>query len=105
MKPLFIPLKTEYFNAFKNGSKTYELRFGSRWGEKHCPVGRQVTLSRGYGKHERLNGTITSYQLVQVRDLPQADIDACLDCYKDLQDFDHTEGRFLVHKIRIEVLR
>ena len=105
MKPLFIPLKTEYFNAFKNGSKTYELRFGSRWSEHHCFVGRAVVLSRGYGKHERLNGIITSYQLVQVRDLPQADIDACIDCYKGLQDYDHTEGHFLVHKIGIEVLK
>jgi len=31
MKPLFIPLKTIYYEAFKDGSKTEELR---RYGKK-----------------------------------------------------------------------
>lgn len=59
MKPLFIPLKSEYFYAFKDGSKTKERRLaGKRWNFKTCPVGRDVILSKGYGKKERLSGYI-----------------------------------------------
>lgn len=63
MKPLFIPLKTEYFNAFEDGSKTVEYRpYGPRWNERTCPVGRDVVLSCGYGKHRRLRGTVTGFE-------------------------------------------
>ncbi len=56
---LFIPLKAEFFDAFASGAKTDELRrFGPRWNERTCIVGRAVTLSRGYGKAQRLSGRI-----------------------------------------------
>lgn len=59
MKPLFIPLKKEYFYAFKDGSKTKERRlYGKRWNFKTCPLGRDVVLSKGYGKYERLCGYV-----------------------------------------------
>ena len=62
-KPLFIPLKTEYFQAFKDGSKTDELRaYGARWNEKTCAAGRPVTLSKGYGKHERMTGRVWRFK-------------------------------------------
>lgn len=61
-RPLFIPLKAEYFEAFANGTKVYELRkYGKRWNEKVCTPGRGVVLSRGYGKERRLTGTITLF--------------------------------------------
>jgi hypothetical protein len=48
-KPLFIPLKRQHFEAFKNGHKTIEYRrYGGQWREKHCYPGRSVTLSNGY---------------------------------------------------------
>lgn len=63
MTPLFIPLKREYFEAFKSGSKTEELRrYGPRWNERTCLVGRPVTLSLGYGKAHRLTGTIERFK-------------------------------------------
>ena len=63
MTPLFIPLKTKYFNAFTNGSKTEELRaYGPRWDTATCQVGRRVTLSCGYGKAKRLAGTIWRFK-------------------------------------------
>lgn len=63
MKPLFIPLTTKYFEAFKGGSKTDELRlYGKRWNKKTCFVGREVVLSKGYGKHERLKGKIWKFK-------------------------------------------
>lgn len=55
MKPLFVPLKAEYFRAFERGEKTTEYRaYGPRWNEKTCIAGRDVLLSHGYsGKRIR----------------------------------------------------
>ena len=62
-KPIFIPLKTKYFELFKSGVKVSELRpYGKRWNEKTCRVGRAVTLSKGYGKHERLTTKVTRFR-------------------------------------------
>lgn len=64
MKPLFIPLKGEYFDAFANGTKRVEYRLhGPRWNSSVCVVGRPVILSRGYGKARRLKGKIISFGL------------------------------------------
>lgn len=61
--PLFIPLKAPYFDAFKDGSKTEELRrYGPRWNDSTCTIGRPVTLSRGYGKAHRMTGTIRKFR-------------------------------------------
>lgn len=62
MKPLFIPLKAEYYDAFADGTKRDELRRdGPRWNAKTCQVGREVILSRGYGKQQRMRGKITRF--------------------------------------------
>ncbi|OPY70470.1 MAG: hypothetical protein A4E62_01557 [Syntrophorhabdus sp. PtaU1.Bin002] len=62
LKPLFIPLKREHFEAFENGTKTTEFRqYGPRWNERTCVVGRPVVLSLGYGKQRRLEGLITAF--------------------------------------------
>jgi hypothetical protein len=66
-KALFIPLKSEYFFAFADGSKGTEYRqYGPRWNEKTCCIGRHVTLSHGYGKSLRLSGIITAFRKVPV---------------------------------------
>lgn len=60
---LFIPLKAEFYDAFVSGAKTEELRrYGPRWNERVCRVGRDVTLSRGYGKGHRLTGRIWRFK-------------------------------------------
>jgi hypothetical protein len=75
VKPLFIPLKTEYFDAFKAGTKDTEYRrHGERWNEDVCQVGRSVVLSKGYGRTERLSGVITGFD---VRFLKSDDFVAC----------------------------
>jgi len=62
-KPLFIPLKTEYYEAFVDGSKTEELRrYGPGWNETTCKVGRAVVLSKGYGKQARVSGRIYRFK-------------------------------------------
>ena len=63
MKSLFIPLKSEFFDAFQIGAKTEELRrYGPRWNESTCVVGRDVILSKGYGKHDRMRGQIWRFK-------------------------------------------
>jgi len=63
MKPLFIPLYTKYFDRFADGSQREELRlYGARWNESTCPVGRDVVLSKGYGRHARLVGRIVGFE-------------------------------------------
>lgn len=63
-KPLFIPLKREYFDAFKRGAKTEEFRpLGPRWNPKTCRIGRAVVLSLGYGKEHRLRGYVSSFRV------------------------------------------
>lgn len=63
MKPLFLPLKTEYYEAFKNGNKPEELRlYGARYNEKVCTIGREIIISKGYGKQNRMKGVISSFK-------------------------------------------
>lgn len=67
MKPLFIPLKGEFYDQFESGQKDTEYRpFGPRWNERTCPVGREVVLSRGYGKARRLQGTVKHFSISTV---------------------------------------
>lgn len=62
-KALFLPLRTEYFEAFCNGSKREELRqYGPRWNETTCTVGRTIILSKGYGKQSRMKGRIWRFK-------------------------------------------
>jgi hypothetical protein len=66
-KPLFIPLKSQYYYAFAYGRKSTEYRqYGPRWNERVCRIGRPVVLSRGYGKRDRLAGIITGFRMVPV---------------------------------------
>ncbi len=82
MKPLFIPLKAEYFDAFERGEKSIEYRrFGQRWNYETCVVGRPVILSRGYGRHRRLTGTIVSFRPSYfTKHLPEL-VPGWLECY------------------------
>jgi hypothetical protein len=80
MKPLFIPLYTEYFNEFESGVKDTEFRpYGSRYNERTCFIGREVTLSHGYGKKRRLRGVIVGFE----RSIEPTKTEAWLNCYGD----------------------
>ena len=73
---LFIPLKTEYYEAFCDGSKTVECRkYGKGWNEKTCTIGKKVVISKGYGKQNRKSGVIVGFTK-QVMDS-----EAWIDCY------------------------
>jgi hypothetical protein len=78
-KPLFIPLKAEFFDAFERGEKDTEYRiFGPRWNERTCVEGRPVVLCRGYGKQKRLKGHIAG---VSYDHCPESNIPGWLKCY------------------------
>lgn len=63
MRPLFIPLRSEYYNAFVAGTKTEEYRrHGPRWNATTCAIGRRVTISKGYGKAHRRTGVVVSFE-------------------------------------------
>ncbi len=63
LNPLFLPLRGEFYDAFANGAKREELRrYGPRWNERTCLIGRRVLLSRGYGKAHRLVGRIWRFK-------------------------------------------
>lgn len=60
---LFVPLKAEFFGAFAAGAKQDELRrYGPRWNERTCRVGRAVVLSKGYGRAHRLVGRVERFK-------------------------------------------
>ena len=60
MKKLFVPLYKEYFLKFKNGDQDCEIRpLGHRgWNTKNVYPGRVMTLSSGYGTHNRIEKVI-----------------------------------------------
>jgi hypothetical protein len=69
--PLWVPLKGKHFDAFADGSKTTEYRrLGGPLGQlKRLPVGRPVTLSRGYSG-PRLHMVIKAVSVVSARSVP-----------------------------------
>jgi hypothetical protein len=77
-KPLFIPLRSEFYDAFLTGAKTTEYRRrGLRWNAETCRVGRRVILSRGYGKAHRLAGVIVAFHF----DTVPAKLPGWIECY------------------------
>jgi acetylornithine/succinyldiaminopimelate/putrescine aminotransferase len=61
-KSLFIPLISEYWYAFRDGTKTEELRlYGARWNENTCRIGRKAILSKGYGKAHRIPAIVADF--------------------------------------------
>lgn len=72
-KPLFVPLKKEYYEEFVSGNKNTEYRkYGPGWNEKTCQIGRPVVISLGYGKNRRSKGVITSFNIVESTNIPAA---------------------------------
>lgn len=84
-KPVFIPLKTEWYNAFEAGTKQHELRkYGPRWNTEACRVGREVVISCGYGKHRRMRGVINEFTRCNASELREDYRQAVMDTYGTL---------------------
>ncbi len=86
IKPLFIPLSSKYYDQYKSGEKSEELRlYGPRWNEKTCPPGRRVILSRGYGKKHRMTGVIWQFKKQRATTFGSTYRAAVLDVYGTLE--------------------
>lgn len=73
MKPLYVPLRTRYYRAYLAGKKTTEYRrYGARWNETTCAVGRAVVLSHGYSG-ARLMARVASARRVPASTLSDPD--------------------------------
>lgn len=84
-KSLFVPLKTEYYEAFVSGEKDIEYRkYGPGWNERTCWVGRPVVISKGYGKQNRRTGIIRSFDIINGSTLPGDSVEKCYGT-KDIQ--------------------
>jgi hypothetical protein len=72
-KPLWVPLRAVYFDAFAAGTKTTEYRrLGGPLGKlERLTIGRPVTLSRGYSG-PRLHMLITAVSVVRASIVPDA---------------------------------
>lgn len=55
-KPYFCPLKKEFYLKFENGEQDCEIRPNNHrgWNRKNIYPGRELTVSNGYGKKNRL---------------------------------------------------
>lgn len=78
MKPIFIPLKSEYYQAFLDGSKRIEYRRAGvgQFTLAKCTPGREVTLSKGYGTRNRIKGTVIR-SWIEHHEHPTGAIAAC----------------------------
>ncbi|MCP3928063.1 MAG: hypothetical protein GY705_03060, partial [Bacteroidetes bacterium] len=85
MKPMFIPLKSQFYYQYKKKKKDTELRlYGNGFNERTCTVGRKVVLSKGYGKHERLTGYIKNFKVKHATLLNKSSRLAIKKCYGNL---------------------
>jgi hypothetical protein len=83
MKPLFIPLRTRWFNAFRSGEKRVEWRpYGPRWNATTLIEGRPVILSEGYSG-PRIEATIASWRAVPASEAPPE----AREIYPDVREF------------------
>lgn len=72
-KALFIPLRTEWFRQFQDGTKNTEYRaYGPRWNERTCRIGRPAVISHGYGKRERMGRTVHGFKVLDHAEAPEA---------------------------------
>lgn len=72
MKPLYLVLARVHFEAFLDGSKSFEIRrYGTRYNERTCAIGREVLLQLGYSRI-RAAGRILWFAARDRGDVPEA---------------------------------
>lgn len=69
-QPLFVPLRRQYWIAFRDGRKRTEYRlYRGQWTTQSVWQGRKVILSLGYSG-DRLFGVVTRVRTLRARDVP-----------------------------------
>lgn len=98
--PLFLPLTSEYFYAFKEGRRNVEYRALSfKWNPDQCFAGRKVTLSRGYGRYGRMKGIIKSVKVIDNSQIPEED---CNFLRETLGEYDFNRNMYIAMTIEID---
>ena len=70
-RPLFVPLRSEHFAAFVDGTKTTEWRaWGPRWNDRAIAPGREIVLSKGYSG-DRIRGVVVAVARVDRAEAPE----------------------------------
>jgi hypothetical protein len=71
-KPLFIPLRTQWFRMFETGTKNIEYRdYGKGWNERTCRIGRAARLSHGYSG-ARIEKHVVGFKKLSRFEAPEA---------------------------------
>ena len=71
-KPLFIPLRTQWFRMFEAGTKNVEYRaYGKGWNERTRRIGRAARLSHGYSG-ARIEKRIVGFKKLPRSEAPEA---------------------------------
>lgn len=86
VKPLFVPLMKMYFLKFKAGEQDCEIRPNNHrgWNVENVYIGRLMTLSNGYGNHDRITKEILAAVVtsdLNMEGVPQWHIDAVVGIY------------------------
>lgn len=86
IKPLFIPLKKEYYFKFESGEQDCEIRPNNHraWNIKNVFPGRMMTISNGYGNYDRTTLEIKRTLITQdlrTEEIPRWHIDAVENIY------------------------
>lgn len=88
VKPLFVPVKSEYYDQMEAGDKPYEIRkYGERWNEKTCAIGREAVISKGYGKKHRFNAKVTQFARLHPEEMSFEAARAAASVYPGHEDF------------------
>lgn len=65
-RPLFIPLRAKWYEAFERGERYTEWRaYGPRWNAHTCRKGRLAVLSYGYGRARRMTMKVVRFERVE----------------------------------------
>lgn len=63
---VFVPLKDEYYTAFVDGEKSWELRgISPQYNEETIQIGRTVEIRKGYSTGDSKWGVITNYEIFE----------------------------------------
>lgn len=108
---LFVPLNTKWYELFKLGKKTVEIRGESnRFNWNTVKVGRKVELRRGYAKKGALWGTITNIWIDRhIYDLPKEVLKKALPIpqsdkkvWKEIDEYNTKYGKFIAFEVKLD---
>jgi len=108
---LFVPLNKQWYDLFKSGQKTWEIRgVQPRFNTNTVVKGRRVELRRGYAKEGALWGTITNIILTRhVYDVPKEVMKKMLPIkqsdtihWEEIDKYNTMYGEFIAFEVKLD---